>query len=1486
MKSEEQSRSQSKDLKTTRKRNRVPVSCRVCRKRKVKCDKQQPHCLNCIKNNVQHLCVYAKPDWAKDSPPPEATIDNDPKPVTVKQEDTNERLELAHSLQKELDEMKLKVKALESENNELKKKMVNIPTVNEVTSTTSSLLVKPRDTDDLLDSIFNSNILFLAQQGNHYNIHITYQISVFSWMFIIKSDIYLNDLWMKILKLRQHYEYYYHKGTMEKNMISQYRNFKMKSLSPQIIPKEKTNEHTSKLKNFLEKSLNIKRATNHRVQSPTTLKNDITGEIEVSTPSSMLLQKQPQHPNKCPVTGVVGVCPIGENIMNSPLKSSNGQNHNAEDTAFDPKTQENKLNDCGRPKKQTTHQHPHLTHRSHHPDIKKCPVFYPVTGNPTVNSKSGTPTNDDQSDMDDMLEDNKVCPLIAGDGKALFKEKLTKMNISAIRESYSKSPMSSMDSPTLINQKRRSGSLSPSKSKSMPMIPSGPSTPLSDIKPQDSEKLQNYVPIAMKPESSPTSRQNSLKRMASSEYPYGGKMKKLKAISPAFIKSLNYNNTKQIINVIEQHLPPKKIVLLLIDRFFDKIYIHMPYVDETSFRHRVNLIIKASDLNSQRIKLSSIGNQYCEEFLTLCLMLIILRLSWLSLPDKSREGLNSNELLLMKPENFISLVLVEMVKEIFSNAKILTKPSAIIFQVGLYLRIYSTLSPEDGFDTDNSYTSNANFNNPQQTDPNSRSNSTSMSSSSVNSNDLSGDLTNESPNMNSPVYISMLVQLARTIGLNRDPLNFKNFYPKPNDDEATVARLFRKRHLWRKLWFGLLFVTIEANLSLGDYKKGLPIELDLDPTLGTSVNKTWDCRLPGGIEQGVLENSFKGGKILQRELCVVQSFRESIISYKWIYRGMKLLFNVDEPPSTTELEKIISKLSEIICEKSKYGYGIDLIMGNQEIVNPFRARNSSVWIKKYTNQIKILRLKVHLIIKNMIFTLTYLLFLNHEQKLSKLLGQKHASVEKIEKQRIYIETFFESSLLSAIESFKLFIQFMDEHENAFTNCSTGLLIYPFLLILNHRSHEFLISLILRIQQNSPIIMEVLKKNKIDPKELQKRLFTYVETFIERLDLLTKRYYYAWVLRRLVKFFHNILTNSQKLFKLNFKKMNVSDTGKATSELKSDTLPSKVHKNEETNHSNNCDGSTTSNNGKSAFEIAFGTSKLPPVTDFTHDDRREINFNPLISNSDILFNQQQQQQQQRHNHYNLQQGHQQHQPLTNNQPGLSDKGNNNDSKIPQTGSNNLTNVLFQNMEADLNFNANMKNTQTTPTIGYDDVNTVPMVSSNSDSSVHMNAELPAIFDDQFLNDIGSFGLDGMNIPGLMGLQRGLSSDGLTPPASALGLNVGNTPDTIIESSALNNEATSMHMGGGFYNAMMGQTGNINSVDNRVNSNVMGRPEMYNPLNEIDFTNIDLNTPVDNLMYGFEMPIPDSGNTRTEGGGENASNAQGSNNLTSSSMWNFF
>lgn len=46
------------------KRNRMPLSCTVCRKRKVKCDRGKPHCKVCEKYKVAHLCSYNSPKWA------------------------------------------------------------------------------------------------------------------------------------------------------------------------------------------------------------------------------------------------------------------------------------------------------------------------------------------------------------------------------------------------------------------------------------------------------------------------------------------------------------------------------------------------------------------------------------------------------------------------------------------------------------------------------------------------------------------------------------------------------------------------------------------------------------------------------------------------------------------------------------------------------------------------------------------------------------------------------------------------------------------------------------------------------------------------------------------------------------------------------------------------------------------------------------------------------------------------------------------------------------------------------------------------------------------------------------------------------------------------------------------------------------------------------------------------------------------------------
>lgn len=200
-----------------------------------------------------------------------------------------------------------------------------------------------------------------------------------------------------------------------------------------------------------------------------------------------------------------------------------------------------------------------------------------------------------------------------------------------------------------------------------------------------------------------------------------------------------------------------------------------------------------------------------------------------------------------------------------------------------------------------------------------------------------------------------------------------------------------------------------------------------------------------------MEKSFENGKTLQRELCVVQNFRESIGVYRWISKGMKCLFDVDKPPVTKEVEQVVNKLMEIIGDKSKIGLGLNIIMTDVEINNPSGGRNSTVWIKKYTKQIKLFRLRLNLIVRSMVFGLNYLLFLNHEQKLNKLISEKNSTLEKIEKQREYIETFFENTLLLAIDNFNVFIQFIDNANQIFPNCSADLIIYPFLMILNHRS---------------------------------------------------------------------------------------------------------------------------------------------------------------------------------------------------------------------------------------------------------------------------------------------------------------------------------------------------------------------------------------------------------------------------------------------------
>ncbi|CUM56030.1 unnamed protein product [Debaryomyces tyrocola] len=51
---------------TKSKRTRVPTSCLLCRKRKIKCDRKRPYCSGCLTNNTSHLCKYEIKPWSKE----------------------------------------------------------------------------------------------------------------------------------------------------------------------------------------------------------------------------------------------------------------------------------------------------------------------------------------------------------------------------------------------------------------------------------------------------------------------------------------------------------------------------------------------------------------------------------------------------------------------------------------------------------------------------------------------------------------------------------------------------------------------------------------------------------------------------------------------------------------------------------------------------------------------------------------------------------------------------------------------------------------------------------------------------------------------------------------------------------------------------------------------------------------------------------------------------------------------------------------------------------------------------------------------------------------------------------------------------------------------------------------------------------------------------------------------------------------------------
>lgn len=216
----------------------------------------------------------------------------------------------------------------------------------------------------------------------------------------------------------------------------------------------------------------------------------------------------------------------------------------------------------------------------------------------------------------------------------------------------------------------------------------------------------------------------------------------------------------QILNPINALLPPRRIFDGLILRFFEKCYILMPFVDEVGFRQRITNLVHDSE------------NGYCyfqilspSHLPTVALALLFLRFAYLTVPvefvksqleQKKTAGVDDFSREIVAANVQIMPIVVEHAKNCITNSSVLRKANLHIVQALLFLKFYKSQSPEDG-----------------------------------------------DGGIDAQVSLLMLVQMARMIGLHRDPNNF-DIIEDPN-----------YKHLWRKMWYKLVEMDVTASIRFG-----------------------------------------------------------------------------------------------------------------------------------------------------------------------------------------------------------------------------------------------------------------------------------------------------------------------------------------------------------------------------------------------------------------------------------------------------------------------------------------------------------------------------------------------------------------------------------------------------------------------------------------------------------------------------------------------
>lgn len=355
------------------------------------------------------------------------------------------------------------------------------------------------------------------------------------------------------------------------------------------------------------------------------------------------------------------------------------------------------------------------------------------------------------------------------------------------------------------------------------------------------------------------------------------------------------NMELQLVDRIHQQLPKKKVLWKLIDRFFSLLYPFMPFLDEIDFRQSVTKIIGEKEYKDEKIKELKVEKRL--DLAVIGVLLIILRMSYLSL-FCNKESVNEMRLKTTDPspeaqemkyllQNPIGISLIDSAQNCLQYFDIFRKTSMPVLQCAYFLQLYHIFAPEDGDDGDGADTYALN---------------------------------------------SMIVRMAYSMGLNREPDNFKDVL---NDK--------RQNHLGRKIWHFLVIGDVHNSYAFGTPKL---ISDDFYDTKIPFIEEGNENLIDKSLDQYVTRLVFPG-----------------YLVYNSVDQILKLILSVSGRLKVSEICKLLNQFEIGIAEQ--YGTLSNCLEPKENLIHIF-ARNMPV--------------KMYISLKSFLVSVYFHLFLYYEHK--------------------------------------------------------------------------------------------------------------------------------------------------------------------------------------------------------------------------------------------------------------------------------------------------------------------------------------------------------------------------------------------------------------------------------------------------------------------------------------------------------------------------